>query len=80
MREEVDQGVTGHRPTRPKVYHNVEVLVEVLARCSEGLARGELEVPQLVLHSAVEFLGVLLALHVELDADRGILGTSVSRY
>lgn len=50
----------------------LEILVKILATRGELLSGRVLEVPQLVLHSAVELLGILLPLHVELDANGGV--------
>lgn len=46
--------------------------MKILAAGGELLGRGVLEVPELVLHAAVELLRVLLALEVKLDADRRV--------
>jgi len=58
----------------PSTHHNLDALVEILAGCRKCLGCCILEVPQLVLHAAVEFVRVLLTLQVELDADGGVLG------
>ena len=50
-------------------YHDVDIFVKVFAGSGERFRRGELKVPQLVLHAAVELVRILLALHVELDAN-----------
>lgn len=46
--------------------------MKILAASGELLRGRVFEVPQLVFHSAVEFLRILLPLHVELDADRRV--------
>lgn len=61
-------------PFRPSTHHNLDALVEILAGCRECLGRCILEVPELVLHPAVEFVRILLPLQVKLDADGGVLG------
>lgn len=47
--------------------------MQILAGGGKGLGRGIFEVPQLVLHAAVELVRILLALQVELHANCSIL-------
>lgn len=46
--------------------------MEIFTTGGKLLRGGILEVPQLVLHPAVELLGILLPLHVEFHADRRV--------
>ena len=61
-----------------EVYHDVYIFVQIFAGSGESFRSGELEVPQLVLHAAVEFVGILLPFAVELDADGRVLTTPTS--
>ena len=54
-------------------HHYVNVLVQVFARFGEGLRGATLQVPQLVSHAAVEFLGVFLPHRVPAVSNGGIL-------
>ena len=56
-------------------YHNINVFVQVLAGGEECLTGGELEVPHLVLHTAVELLRVFLALQMKLNGNRRVLSS-----
>lgn len=53
-------------------YDDLEILVKIFTASGELFRGGVFEVPELVLHSAVEFLWILLPLQVELDADRRV--------
>lgn len=59
--------------TTTRTHNNINVLVQVLAAGGELLRRRELEVPQLVLHSRTELVGIAFPLRVELDTDRCVL-------
>lgn len=53
--------------------HNVDVLVQVLARGKDCLGGGKLKVPHFILHPTIELLGMLLTLQMKFDRNRGIL-------
>lgn len=54
-------------------HYKLNFLVEIFAGRRERLRGGVLEIPQLVLHSVVELLRILLSLLMELGANCGVL-------
>lgn len=47
--------------------------MQIFARRGERFRCGVLEIPQLVLHPAVEFVGIFLTLQMEFHADGSVL-------
>ena len=54
-------------------YNDFQIFMQILAAATELLWGSVFKVPQFVLHSVVEFLGIFFPLSVELAADGGIL-------
>lgn len=73
VRQIRDSHFTGIRTPLFIYYHDVDIFVQVLARSGERFRGGELKVPQLVLHPAVELVGILLAFRMEFHANGRIL-------
>ena len=53
--------------------------MQIFARRGKRFTRGKFEIPQLVLHPAIEFLRVFLPLHVEFDAYCCILRINLTK-
>src|SRR5436190_6900911 len=49
-----------------------EILVKVFATGGKLLRSRVFKIPKLIFHSAVKFLGILLPLHMELDANGSV--------